>query len=163
MTTFFLVKSNIKHNGIVYQKDTIIEGVEFEFGSLVTDGLLRVIPAVDSLAKAQEVIADEKEIVGDEPAEKEPENTWGPKKDEDAVAEDGDGLNTLNKKELLNIAKKEKVEEVKETTNKVDIIKAIRAKRLADAEPVENNTDAPVDAPEDSKLKKESTGDGADL
>lgn len=85
MTTIFLVKQNLKHNGTDYKVGQLVQD-EFEATpNLVNDGVLRVIEGAESIQEAEAILAEEKEKHGERAsgeAELQPENTWGPRKDE---------------------------------------------------------------------------------
>ena len=86
MTTIFQVIKNIKHNGTYHNAGEFIEAEVGAFGELIELGFLKIIDGAKSIEHAQEIIASEKEQVGEQvntEKEKEPENTWGPKQDED--------------------------------------------------------------------------------
>jgi hypothetical protein len=137
MTTFFHIKSTVKHNGTTYTKDSVLQGELVEFQTLVNDGLFAVLEGAETLEEAEQIVADSK--ITPEAQAKEDENTWGPKDKKENTPE-GDGLDELTKKDLLKIAKKEKVEDVKETTKNGDIVEAIRAARIAKEKGVEPYT-----------------------
>lgn len=85
MTKIFLVKQNLKHNGTDYKIGQLVQD-EFEaMPNLVNDGVLRIIEGAENIGEAESILEKEKEEAGDqESAEvaQQPENTWGPKKDE---------------------------------------------------------------------------------
>lgn len=81
MTTYFLVKSNIRHNGTNFERDTIISGELSEFKALVDDGALYHIKGAKSEEEAKELLAELEADKEEEAGETEPEDTWGAKPD----------------------------------------------------------------------------------
>lgn len=88
MTTFFLVKENVKHNGTVFTKGEVFNGDVKEYASLVSAGLFASVEAKDENEAKTLFSLDnsaEAEVETEVNAES---NTWEAKKDE--VVEDAD-------------------------------------------------------------------------
>lgn len=79
MTKFFLATSNIKHDGELFTKGSIVAGEIGTFGTLINDGLLQEIEGASSFEEAQEILnkkVDETDTEAD--IEVAPKDTWGP-------------------------------------------------------------------------------------
>lgn len=59
----FEVLSDLKHDGAFYKTGAIIEGHESAFGSLVNQGVLRLMEAVEEPKPEETVVADTQEAV----------------------------------------------------------------------------------------------------
>lgn len=83
MKTFYLVLSNLNHNGETKKAGTIFEGESGQFTNLVSDGVLRVVEGASSLSHAAEIVAAEAVKPEAEPVEEaaKPQDTWGPRPD----------------------------------------------------------------------------------
>jgi hypothetical protein len=92
MDKFFLVLSNLKHNGELYEAGSVIEGDLEAFGEFITAGVLRVVEGAESLEQAAELatkqVADALEKAKAAEAAK-PKDTWAPSEPE-APAADGE-------------------------------------------------------------------------
>jgi hypothetical protein len=93
----FQVLSNLKYGADSYTAGTFFSGGLEEFGYLVTEGVLKMIPGAKTIDEAQEIVAKENEIA-QEQAQKDasiaPENTWGPQPDEPKVEDTKDEVKT---------------------------------------------------------------------
>ena len=85
MSVIFQVLSNLKHNDEVRSAGSFFEEELKNFEHLVVDGVLRVVSGAKTIAEAMDIVASEaakQETEAAKEASVEPENTWGPKKDE---------------------------------------------------------------------------------
>lgn len=84
MSTFFIATTNIRHNGEIIKKDSIVSGEHGTFGELVSDGTLREIVGASSFEEAEEILAKETVNENDTEANIEvaPKDTWGPSPDQ---------------------------------------------------------------------------------
>ncbi len=74
MTTFYKVKSNVKHNGDTYKQGSIIEGAEF---SGMPD-FFEMIMGAETLEEAQAILAETQAVEPKTAPEQAEKNTWGP-------------------------------------------------------------------------------------
>lgn len=101
--TIFHVQSNLKHDGTEYPTGSFIEGDAGTFNQLVNDGILVEVVGAETISEAKEIVekdAEQKKEEAEILAEKEPENTWGPKKAEESVPEE-EKLQPEEKKGIL--------------------------------------------------------------
>lgn len=91
------VLSNLKHNGDTLRAGSFIEAELGEFGSLISDGVLKVIEGANTPEEAAEIVSQEQasRIEAGEAEEKvAPQDTWAPTK-EPVVAPDLSGQESV--------------------------------------------------------------------
>lgn len=89
--TIFKVQSNLNHNGESYKAGSYLEGEAPLFESLVADNVLKPVEGATSFAEAAEIEAEEAAFKAAQEEEEKgvaPENTWGPKTEEEKAPEE---------------------------------------------------------------------------
>ncbi len=84
MNKIFQVLSNLKHDGDLLVKGTLLEAPLYQFETLVREGVLRIVEGASNIAEAADILAKEAAQSieeGTEPAAPAPQDTWAPTKE----------------------------------------------------------------------------------